>query len=362
MTIISRYVLKQFARYFIICLSISIFIYIIINLFDNLGKFLAKNASTLDIFIYYIYLIPSYAVLLIPVASMIAVFLVFGIMTKHRELLVLKTSGLSLRSLFGLFLLAGVVIAFGTFIFQETVGVWAQGRLIDHEQLKINRRPIRAFSWRRNFFYYGENHWIYYIRKFDGRTNSMDGVILWQATDVNRIKKRIDSPHGRYDQGNQTWIFENATVREFDTLGQENVNKHALLQMAELKEKPNDFLTKVKLVEEMNFMEIAAFVAKRQRAGQDVTEEEVELNYRFSYPIITIVLLLITLPLSIVLRRGGIAIGLGISIGFSFIYWGLIQSSRAYGVAGILDPVLAAWLPNIIFGIFGVILMLKAPR
>jgi lipopolysaccharide export system permease protein len=362
MTIINRYVLKQFARYFLACLAISIFIYVVINLFDNLGKFLAKNASALDIFIYYLYLIPSYAVLLIPVASMIAVFLVFGIMTKHRELLVLKTSGMSLRSLFRLLLLAGVVIAAGTFIFQETVGVWAQGQLIEHEQVKINRRPIRAFSWRRNFFYYGENNWIYYIRKFDGRINTMDGIILWQTMDDNRIKKRIDSPHGRYDEADGSWILESATVREFDTLGQENVTKNAQLQMNELKEKPQDFLTKVKPVEEMNFMEIAAFVARRQRAGQDVTEEEVEFNYRFSYPVITIILLLITLPLSVVLRRGGIAIGLGISIGFSFVYWGLIQSSRAYGVAGIINPVLAAWLPNIIFGIFGVILMLKAPR
>jgi lipopolysaccharide export system permease protein len=359
MNIINRYVLIQFARYVIFCLGISIFIYVVINLFDNLGKFLAKNATALDILIYYLYLTPSYAILLVPVASMIAVFLVFGIMTKNREMLVLKTSGLSINHLFYLFIMTGVVIAAGTFIFQETAGVWAQGRLIEHEQTRINRRPTRAYSWRRNFFYYGENNWIYQVRKFDGRSNTVDHVVLWQTAEDNRIKQRIDSPSGWFDE---IWVFENATVRQFDTLGQEQVTKHGLLQMPGLKEKPSDFLKKIKPVEEMNFMEIAAFVKKRQRAGQDVVKEEVELNYRFSYPIITIVLLLITLPISVVLRRGGIAVGLGISIGLSFTYWGFIQSSRAYGVAGILSPMLAAWLPNIIFGIFGVILMLKAPR
>lgn len=359
MSIVNRYVLKQFARYLIICLGISIFIYIIINLFDNLGKFLAKNATVLDILVYYLYLTPSYAILLIPVASMIAVFLVFGIMTKHREMLVLKTSGLSIVSLFYLFLTTGVVIAAGTFVFQETVGVWAQARLIEHEQTKINRRPMRPYSWRRNFFYYGENNWLYYIRKFDARINTLDNVVLWQTAEDNRIKQRIDSPLGRYDDG---WIFEDVTVRKFDTSGQEEVTKHHILKMPELRENPGDFLKRIKPVEEMNFMEIAAFVKKRQRAGQDVVKEEVELNYRFSYPIITIILLLITLPISVVLRRGGIAVGLGISIGLSFVYWGFIQSSRAYGVAGILNPVLAAWLPNIVFGILGLILILKAPR
>jgi lipopolysaccharide export LptBFGC system permease protein LptF len=184
-------------------------------------------------------------------------------------------------------------------------------------------------------------------------------VVLWQTAEDNRIKQRIDSPYGRYDG---IWVLENATVRQFDTLGQESVTKHTILEMPGLREKPSDFLKKIKPVEEMNFVEITNFVRRRQRAGQDVVKEKVELNYRFSYPIITIVLLLITLPISVVLRRGGIAVGLGISIGFSFVYWGFIQSSRAYGVAGILSPWLAAWLPNLVFGVLGLILILKAPR
>ncbi|MCK4755308.1 LptF/LptG family permease, partial [candidate division WOR-3 bacterium] len=77
---------------------------------------------------------------------------------------------------------------------------------------------------------------------------------------------------------------------------------------------------------------------------------------------ITIIVLLITLPLSVVLKRGGIAIGLGISIVLAFVYWGVIQSCRAYGVAGLMDPILAAWLPNIMFGIIGIALIFKAPR
>jgi len=82
----------------------------------------------------------------------------------------------------------------------------------------------------------------------------------------------------------------------------------------------------------MNFLQIYKFVNKKTRAGENVTEEKVELNYRFSYPIITMIILLITLPLSVVLKRGGIAIGLGISIVLAFVYWGAIQSCRAYGV------------------------------
>ena len=359
MKVINCYVLKNFIKYLFICLAVLIFIYVIINLFDNLGKFLAKDALAKDILIYYLYLIPSYIVLLIPVASIMAVFFVFGIMTKNKELVALKTCGLNINRLFYLILSAGVVICLLTFVFQESVGVWSQAHLFTHRQEKIDKRPKRPQNKRSNFFYHGENNWVYFIKNFDVETQRINVVILWQISRENKIKKRIDADAAIYDG---SWKFSEAVLREFDDEGNETVKKYKVLEMPELKERPEDFIKRIKPLEEMNFMEIYRFVEKRARAGENVAKEEVELNYRFSYPIITIIILLITLPLSVVLKKGGIAIGLGLSVAIAFTYWGLIQSCRAYGVAGLMDPLLAAWFPNILFGIVGIILIFKVPR
>jgi len=359
MKVINSYVLKSFVKYLFICLAVLIFIYVVINLFDNLGKFLAKDALAKDILIYYLYLTPSYIVLLIPVASIMAVFFIFGIMTKNKELVALKTCGLNTNRLFYLILSAGIVICLLSFTFQETVGVWSQARLFTHQQEKIDKRPKRPQSSRSNFFYQGEDDWVYFIKRFDASTQRINVVILWQISRENRIKKRIDADAAIYDG---SWKFSEAIFREFDDEGNETVKTYKVLEMPELKEKPEDFLKRIKPLEEMNFMEIYRFVQKRARAGENVVKEEVELNYRFSYPIITIIILLITLPLSVVLKKGGVAIGLGISIALAFTYWGLIQSCRAYGVAGLMDPVLAAWFPNMLFGIVGIVLIFKVPR
>ncbi len=359
MKIITRYIIMDFLRYLLMCLAVLVFIYIVINLFDNLGQFLAKNVTMIDIAIYYLYLMPSYMILLIPVAAIMAVFFVFGVMAKNRELIALKTSGLNLNRLFVLILITGALISVFVFAFQETVGVWAQGRLYEHRLNKVDRRSAKPPIIRRNFFYYGEEDWVYFIRKFDGKQGTVEGVVLWEIAKENRIKKRIDAANGKYQE---IWIFENVKVREFDTTGSEVINNYQTLEMAQLKERPEDFLKRAKPLEEMNFLEILRFVAKRSRAGEDVGKEEVELNYRFSYPIITIILLLIALPISVVLRKGGIAIGLGLSIVMAFLFWGLIQSCRAYGVAGLMDPLVAAWFPNVLFGIIGIVLMLKVPR
>ncbi len=362
MKIIYRYILRNFLRYLVLCLIVLVFIYIVINLFDNLGKFLAKNVLATDIILYYIYITPSYIVLLIPVASIMALFFIFGMMTKNKELTALKTCGLNINRLFFLIFIAGVIISSTSFAFQETIGVWAQTRMFQHKQEKIDKRPKRSSTRRRDFFYYGEGNWVYSIKAFDGTKNRIDGLVLWQITDDNRIRKRLDAIGGVYDSINCVWRFYNVTMREFDTLGNEIVHSHSNLEMPELREKPEDFLKRIKNLEEMTFLEIYRFVKKRARAGENVAKEGVELNYRFASPIITIIVLLITLPLSVVLKRGGIAIGLGISIVIAFIYWGAIQSCRAYGVAGLMDPALAAWLPNILFGIIGVVLILRVPR
>jgi lipopolysaccharide export system permease protein len=134
------------------------------------------------------------------------------------------------------------------------------------------------------------------------------------------------------------------------------------VNMPELVEKPSDFMKRSKPVEEMSILEIYRYVKKRARAGEDVAKEEVELNYRFSFPLITVILLIICLPLSVALKKGGVAIGLGISIILAFVYWGLIQSCRAYGVAGLMPPILAAWLPNMIYAFIAVVMALGIKR
>lgn len=359
MKVITRYVLSSFLKYLFLCLGVLIFIYVVINLFDNLGKFLAKDALARDILLYYVYLTPSYLVLLIPIGSIMAVFFIFGIMTKNKELVALKTCGLNTNRLFMLILSTGLVISMLTFVFQETAGVWSQTRLFEHEKEKINKRPKRPQNRRNNFFYQGESDWVYFIKRFDAKTQRINMVVLWQISKENKIKKRIDAAIGVYDE---YWKFSRATYREFDEQGNETLKIYPVLEMPELKEKPEDFLKRIKPLEEMNFVQIYKFVQKRARAGEIMAKEEVELNYRFSYPVITIIILLITLPLSVVLKKGGIAIGLGISVAIAFTYWGLIQSCRAYGVAGLMDPLLAAWLPNILFGAVGIVLILKVPR
>jgi len=360
MLLVDRYVLKNFFRYLLIALAVLVFLYVIINLFDNLGRYLARNIPARDIFLNYLYLtLSNYVTLLIPIASIIGAFFIFGYMTKNRELIALKSSGLDVNHLLLLVFLSGILISAASFAFRESAGAWAQSRYEEHRLRKIDKRPLPATELRRNIFYYGDGGWIYYIREFRPEEKTMLGVTLWKIDPRQRITRRIDAEAGRFDG---IWTFSKAVVRNFDSLGNETVMAGQSVNMPELFEKPADFMKRSKPVEEMNFLEISRFVKKHRRAGENVAKEEVELNYRFSFPLITVILLIICLPLSVVLKKGGVAIGLGISIILAFVYWGMIQSCKAYGVAGLMPPFLAAWLPNIIFSGVALVMSLGIKR
>ena len=77
---------------------------------------------------------------------------------------------------------------------------------------------------------------------------------------------------------------------------------------------------------------------------------------------IGLVVVLLGLPLSVRLRRGGVMFGLGLGLLLSFMYWGAIQTSRAFGTSHVISAALAAWLPNIVFGAFALILVLNVDR
>ena len=135
-----------------------------------------------------------------------------------------------------------------------------------------------------------------------------------------------------------------------------------VIRLDVIRETPADFASNSRPVEETSTRALRSFITRMKRAGENVAREEVEYYYRFSYSLIGLVVVLLGLPLSVRLRRGGVMFGLGLGLLLSFMYWGAIQTSRAFGTSHVISTALAAWLPNIVFGTFALILVLNVDR
>ena len=99
-----------------------------------------------------------------------------------------------------------------------------------------------------------------------------------------------------------------------------------------------------------------------QQAGADTKSFEVDLYMKYSVPFSGLIFVLLGVPLGLRVKRGSKATGIIISIVLVFIYYISVSTIRSFGRGGIIVPVLAAWLPNIIFAILGTILIFGAEK
>jgi lipopolysaccharide export system permease protein len=337
---------KEFVKGFIISLFIFVFIYIIIDLFEDLGKYLEQQASITVLAKFYFYQSFPYIVLLMPIAAMMGTFYSLGMMARNNEVITIRTSGVQMAKVLIIYPTLAVILTLVSFLLSEYVATWANHHLRKVRIEEIFKRKRRIFRMR-NFFYLSPHNKLYRIRSLDVTNQKIYGLYIWDLEENLRIKRTITAHHGIYDSG---WTLYNVTERIFFEDG-ERVDHYDSLGGNVLPEAPEELARSPKPVEEMRFDELIQEVVRRRLTGADVKEESVELNYRFSSPFINLILVLMAIPFALRLKRGGLAVGIGISIVVAFIYWGLIQTFRAYGIGGQISPFLSAWIPNFIFGI-----------
>ena len=88
----------------------------------------------------------------------------------------------------------------------------------------------------------------------------------------------------------------------------------------------------------------------------------VDLNLKIAFPCANIIIVIFGAALASHVKKSGAAMGFALSIGICFSYWGMLRVSQAFGHSDILSPQLAAWGPNLIFGVVALLLIIRAPK
>ncbi len=359
MKIVDKFLIKEFLRYFVLSLGFIVIIYLLFDLLQKLNYFINLKTKLINIVIYYLYNLPSYIVLLFPVGVILGAFFTIGRLARQRELLALKSGGIDTYRVYLPLIITGTLLTLSSFFINEFLTTQAELRLREFKRYKIEKRRPEAHLSRSYLFYYGRGGHIYFIRRYNGKDSTLRNFSIWKFNKKRRVIERIDSPFAKWSNGE--WEAKDVKVRKFTPQG-ERFSFYKTLRLKEIKERPEDFSKRVKGIDEMNFIELKRYIERMHRAAEPALRESVEFNYRFSYPLINLILLIIALPLAGALRKGGVMLGLGLGLLFSFTYWGVIQVFKAMGVAGVLSPFLSAWIPNMVFSSIGVLLLLKTPR
>jgi lipopolysaccharide export system permease protein len=360
MKVLDKYLLREFLKALLFVLIAFIFIFIVVDLFDDLSKFIEKRVAILDILLFYLYQTPSIAVLVFPVGVLLSLFFSLGMMAKHFEILALKANGISLYRIFATYLIAGFIMSFGVILINELVVPFANEQMKTHKRTKINKLPPIDYQMQNNLKYLGENGYTYSIRTYDGKKQVIKEVTVLKFNEEYKIESRIDAARAVWQDS--LWQFQDGYIRYFSDSLEQRVDHFSARDFPELAEKPDDFSRRVKSIDEMNYAELRNYLQKMRRTGKDPSKALVELYTKISFPFATVIIILLGAPLSADSRRSGLALGFGLSLLVSFIYWGVLQVSKAYGINGNVPPLLSAWIPNIVFMVIGGFLMVRIKK
>lgn len=174
-----------------------------------------------------------------------------------------------------------------------------------------------------------------------------------------RLTRRIYAARAFWEPHINGWLLENGWTRD---LAADKVTAYvpfAVATFKELTEHPSYFKKEVKTSEQMSALELRRYIDELSRSGFDVVRLSVQLDRKFSYPLIAFVVTLIAIPFSFSMGRKGALSGVALSIGIAILYWSISSLFEAMGNLSQLPPAVAAWSPDVLFGLAGVFLLLR---
>lgn len=351
--ILDRYILKKFAVTLTVSLLSMILVYIVIDLFDHLNKFLDAEMPLIGFIVYYTLKIPEIIYQLFPVVVFMALLFTLGNLTKYKEITAMMTSGISLLRISAPIIFIGILLSASHFFFGETVVPYAARKHYEVRDYYMGKKA--KFHRRKNEFVYQEKNSVVYINTFDGRSGIAQGISI-QAIAEGAINFRIDADRMTYSDGK--WKLRGAVKRTFTSDSTFYKGFDSLTVFLDFE--PDDILEIELKPIEMGYFELKEYIAKRKSFGTDMTKWDVEKMSKISYSAITLVLILIAIPLGTGRARSAASVNFGISVGMAFIYYLLIIMFKNWGAVGQINVIVASWAPNVLFGLFGIYLIKRA--
>lgn len=344
--ILDRYLIIQFLQTVLFGILAFTIIFIVIDAMENLDDFIDQDVPALKILHYYFVFAPEMIKLMTPVAVLFSALFTAGKAASLSELTAIKASGVSLYRFMTPFIITTFFITLLSIYFGGFVVPSANKIKINIEQVYLKKNLSFTGS---NIYFQDTRTRIVSISYFDDNLDQANRISIqeFDPNELTRMISRTDAARLNYDSTNNIWIAHNGVERKF--LSKQEANYFSSLEITDLNFSPDDLLKKQQKTAEMNLSELQELIDAQRKAGNDPTPTLIEFHSRFAFAVTPLIVVLFGLPISANKRKGGLAAQVGINILVTFIYLVFMKISQAFGKNGALDPLLTAWLANLIF-------------
>lgn len=354
---LDTYIIKKFLGTFFLSIALILGIAIIIDITEKVDKFFDNHAPIKAIiFDYYLNLIPYFGNMFSPLFTFIAVIFFTSKMAGNSEIIAIQSSGVSYNRLLRPYFISATLIAISTFVLSGYIIPSANKTRLDFENQYIKKFRNENVT---NVQLEVQDGIILYIENFDNTKNTGYNISM-EKFEGKKLVARMTAEKMHWDTLNQ-WKLHNYLIREFKGM-KETIKKGSVIDST-IAIRPTDFFITAFDSPQMKNNELYNYLQRQRARGVgNIKAFEDEYYKRFSMPFAAFILTVIGVSLASRKVRGGTGLHLGIGIGLSFGYILFSTFSTSFSVNGSMSPLLAAWLPNIVFSIIAWYLYSKAPK
>jgi LPS export ABC transporter permease LptG/LPS export ABC transporter permease LptF len=373
--ILDDYVLRSFVSYLLLILSSLLVLFLVFTYFELLSDIVRKKIPLLTQLEYLLNFVPSVLYQITPLAVLLTVLVMFGLMQKSNEITAMKATGVSIYRTVIPILIIACTLAGGLFVLDQWYLPYANKR-VETLRNMIKGKPAQTYLRPDRKWIFGEskkhsdgtveNRKIYYYEAFDPDRNTFGSVSVFELNPRTfQMVKRVYAARARWAEHLAKWTFENGWQRTWSNPPgadlQQDYRKFDVSTFAELNEPPTYFKKEVLQSSEMNYDELRRYIYDLQQGGFDVVRLRVQLQKKIAFPLITLVMAVLAVPFALSGGRRGALSGVVVALVIGVTYVLTSSLFEAMGNVSQLPPLIAAWSPDLIFGLAGGYLIMKTP-
>jgi lipopolysaccharide export system permease protein len=273
----------------------------------------------------------------------------------------MKACGMSLYRIMVPYLVVAFLVSCVSVYFNGWVVPKANKKKLTLEREYLNKNRVSGSG--ANIYVQDSPTKILSMGYFDDTREVASRVSIQNFSDTNFtvLVSRVDAQTMEWDTAGHRWMLREG-VRRWFTHDKEQLEKFSMQPGEQLHFDPDDLRKKQEQPDEMDYQTLKQFIENQQRAGQDVSQWLVDFYSKISFPFASVIVVLFGVPFASVKRRGGIGVQLGISLLVTFIYLIFLKVSQVFGYNGDINPLLTAWLANLIFLVGAFYITLRVPK
>ena len=309
------------------------------------------------IFEYYLNFVPYFANLFSALFVFISVIFFTSKLSSNSEIIAMLSSGISFRRLLVPYFISAFIIAVFSYILSNFVIPPANQTRIDFENKYLKNKYQNHDM---NIHKQISPGLYVYVERYHNDGNVGNRFSIERIEDMKLVSK-TNALNITWDTVAKKWVMDVYYTRNLNGM-EEDLIKGAKLDTL-LNLSPQDFINRDNTKETMDYWQLNEHIEKLKLEGSDlVANYVIEKHKRLSMPFAAFILALIGVAVSSRKVRGGIGLHLGIGLGLSFSYIMFMQISTNMATSGAMDPLIAVWMPNVVFSLIAFYMYKRAPK